>query len=48
MYAWDTEVFMSLNRILIAGLAATTLLTLILNWNEYLFAVFLALSLIHI
>jgi multiple sugar transport system permease protein len=24
------------------GLAATTLLTLILNWNEYLFAVFLA------
>jgi multiple sugar transport system permease protein len=26
------------------GLAATTLLTLILNWNEYLFAVFLATS----
>ncbi len=26
------------------GLAATTLLTLILNWNEYLFAVFLSLS----
>jgi multiple sugar transport system permease protein len=26
------------------GLAATTLLTLILNWNEYLFAVFLAYS----
>ena len=25
-----------------SGLAATTLLTLILNWNEYLFAVFLA------
>jgi multiple sugar transport system permease protein len=26
------------------GLAATTLLTLILNWNEYLFAVFLSTS----
>ncbi len=26
------------------GLAATTLLTLILNWNEYLFAVFLAIA----
>lgn len=26
------------------GLAATTLLTLILNWNEYLFAVFLSIS----
>ncbi len=26
------------------GLAATTLLTLILNWNEYLFAVFLTTS----
>ncbi len=26
------------------GLAATTLLVLILNWNEYLFAVFLAIA----
>jgi multiple sugar transport system permease protein len=34
---WD--VVLPLTR---PGLAATTLLTLILNWNEYLFAVFLA------
>jgi multiple sugar transport system permease protein len=33
------EVVLPLTR---PGLAATTLLTLILNWNEYLFAVFLA------
>jgi len=33
------EIVLPLTR---PGLAATTLLTLILNWNEYLFAVFLA------
>jgi multiple sugar transport system permease protein len=33
------EIVLPLTR---AGLAATTLLTLILNWNEYIFAVFLS------
>jgi multiple sugar transport system permease protein len=33
------EIVMPLTR---PGLAATTLLILVLNWNEYLFAVFLA------
>ena len=33
------EIVLPLTR---SGLAATTLLTLVLNWNEYLFAVFLA------
>jgi multiple sugar transport system permease protein len=36
---WD--IVLPLTR---TGLAATTLLTLILNWNEYLFAVFLSTS----
>jgi multiple sugar transport system permease protein len=35
------EIVLPLTR---PGLAATTLLTLILNWNEYLFAVFLSTS----
>lgn len=35
------EIVMPLTR---SGLAATTLLTLILNWNEYIFAVFLSIS----
>ena len=35
------EIVLPLTR---PGLAATTLLTLVLNWNEYLFAVFLATS----
>jgi len=35
------EIVLPLTR---PGLAATTLLTLILNWNEYLFAVFLTTS----
>ena len=35
------EIVLPLTR---SGLAATTLLTLILNWNEYIFAVFLSTS----
>lgn len=35
------EIVLPLTR---PGLAATTMLTLVLNWNEYLFAVFLATS----
>jgi multiple sugar transport system permease protein len=35
------EIVLPLTR---SGFAATTLLTLILNWNEYIFAVFLSIS----